>query len=145
MLEQGTLRQFSSTQQYMFYDITRDTSIDKLVLSAKYSYGNFLLVEPEDLLWQNCQDRGFAGYGVFEVRVCIKETSWYCDPPFKYTTGHVLFVGDSIEKIQTKAADWLRANQDTKNAPYLHHNSGRSITPILMKVYNEEAYIPKEA
>lgn len=144
MLECGDLRQYAIRQAYTFFEIEPATSISDITMCERFSHGDLLIINPEDLAWQNCQHSGFGGYGVFEVVVCVKGNRWEYKPKPQYKTGHVLFLGGSVQQIQQQAADWLRANQDLVNEPF-EHRFGRKVTPILMALKNYEAYVPKEA
>jgi len=143
MLECTDIRQCTTNQSYKFYDISKDTTIEQLILSVKYCHSDLLVVKPEDLIWQNCQYNGFAGFGIFEVRVCVHASRWH-DGTFKYEPAHVLFLGDSVQKIQEQAIEWFRINRDLRNQPYVHHNSKRKVTPMLYAMKHYEAFVPKE-
>ncbi|QBJ02887.1 hypothetical protein MZD04_gp361 [Pseudomonas phage Psa21] len=141
-MEQGNLRQYTTSQKYQFFEIDKDTTIDHITLGERFSYGDLYIVPETDLEWQNCQDAGFGGYGIFQVQVCVKEGySWKNE--FVFREAHVLIVGGSIQSIQHKALTWFENNRDLVNSKY-PHRYGREITPMLVTLRCFDPYVPKE-
>jgi hypothetical protein len=144
MHEQGFMRRYTTAQSYKFHEIDADTTMDQISLAFSCSYSDLLRVYPDDLHWDNCQHMGFGGYGLFEVVVCVANTSyWNSKGPFVYQPAHVVFYGGSIEKIHAEAEKWFLANRDLKNELYTHR-TGHEITPVLLPMRCYEPYIPKE-
>jgi hypothetical protein len=143
MLELRDLRQHVISQEYHLEEIEAKTSMSDIRIRTAYSYSDLLVVEPEDLTWQNCQYDGFGGYGIFEVAVCVANEGWNAEAPFQYKTAHVLVMGRSIQDIQQRAAKWFLDNRDLKN-PLYKHRFGREFTPVLYKMKHYKAFVPKD-
>lgn len=143
MREQTDMRQYSISQQYRFHELDKDTTMENISLGFSCSYSDLRRVYPEDLHWDSCQHRGFGGYGIFEVAVCVVNSSyWNKEGPFVYKTGHVAFFGGSVDKIQSQFEKWFLDNRDLKNEPF-PHRYGRKITPVCLPIRGYELYVPK--